>query len=99
MDNHDYIYNPKKILCGPGRQVLNVLGCCTVKLSYKQHRVGRTVYMVNKLSNNLMGLPAIIAPNVLTQVNLVQSVDYSIAERLPDLFHGLGTMKDKYDSS
>ena len=91
------LYNPNKILCGPGRQVLNVLGCCTVKLSYKQHRVSQKVYVVHKLANNLLGLPAIIALNVLTQVNAVQSVDHPIADKFPDLFHGLGTMKDEYE--
>ena len=53
--------------------------------------------MVHKLANNLLGLPAIIALNVLTQVNTVQSVDHPIAKRFPDLFHGLGTMKDEYE--
>ena len=91
------LYNPNKILCGPGRQVLNVLGCCTVKLSYKQHRVSQKVYVVHKLANNLLGLPAIIALNVLTQVNAVQRVDHPIADKFPDLFHGLGTMKDEYE--
>ena len=38
------LYNPNKILCGPGRQVLNVLGCCMVTLSYKQHRVSQKVF-------------------------------------------------------
>ena len=91
------LYNPNKILCGPGRQVFNVLGCCTVKLSYKQYRVSQKVYVVHKLANNLFGLPTIIGLNVLTQVNAVQSVDHPIARRFPDLFHGLGTMKDEYE--
>ena len=84
--------NPNKVLCGPGSMVL---GCCAVNLSYKQHKVSQKVYVVHKLANNLPGLPAIIALNVLTQVNVVQSMDHPIADRFPELFHGLGTMKDE----
>ena len=95
----DYIKSKdnSSILCGPGRQVLNVLGCCMVTLSYKQHRVSQKVYEVHKLANNLLGLPAIIALKVLTQVNAVQIADHPIAKRFSDLFHGLGTMKDEYE--
>ena len=50
------------MFCGPGRQVL---GYCRVKLSYKQHRLSQKVYVVHKLANNLLGLPAIIALNIL----------------------------------
>ena len=47
--------NPNKVLCGPGRQTLTVLGCCTVNLSYEQHKVSQKVYVVHKLANNLLG--------------------------------------------
>ena len=89
--------NPTKVLCSPGRQVLDVLGCSTVKLSYKQRSIKQKVYVIRKLANNLLGLPAIIALNILTQVNAVHSMDNPIANKFPDLFHGMGTMKDEYE--
>ena len=43
------------------------------------------VYVIHNLSNNLMGLPAIVTLNILTQVNAVHRVDNLTATKL---FHG-----------
>ena len=88
---------PTKVLCGPGRQTLDVLGCCTVKISYKQQSIHQPVYVIRKLTNNLLGLPAITALNILTQVNAVHKVDNPVANNFPELFHGLGKVKEEYE--
>ena len=90
------LHRPKRVLCGPGRQTLDVRGCCTVKISHKHLNTIQTLYVIHNLNNNLLGLPAIIALNILTQVNTVCSTDNQIIKKLPTLFQGLRTIKDEY---
>ena len=89
------LHRPKRVLCGPGRQTLDVRGCCTVKISHKHLNTIQTVYVIHNINNNLLGLPAIIALNILTQVNTVCSTDNQIIKKFPTLFQGLGTIKDE----
>ena len=84
------------MLCGPGRQTLNVLGSCTVKISHKNLNTTLPVYVIHNLRKNLLGLPAFVALNILTQVNAVHRVDNPIAKWFPELFHGLGKTKGGY---
>ena len=72
-------------------------GCCTVKISYKQQSINQPVYVICKLTNNLLELPAIIALKILIQVNAVHKVDNTIANNFPELFHELGTVKEEYE--
>ena len=50
-----------KLLCDPDRSPLKVLGCTTVRLTYKHIFIKYCVYVIQHLSNNLLGLlPTII---------------------------------------
>ena len=73
-----------------------MLGCCTVKIPHKNLNTTQPVYMIHNLRNNLLGLPAIVALNILTQVNAVHRVDNPIAKQFPKLFHRLGKTKGEY---
>ena len=75
------------------RQTLDVLGCCTVEISHKNLNTIQPVYVIHNLRNNLLGLPAIVALNILTQVNAVHRVDNSIAKQFLELFYGLGKLR------
>ena len=90
------LHKPEKVLCGPGRQTLDALGCCTVEISHKNLKTIQPVYVIHNLRNNLLGLPA-IALTILTKVNAVHRVDNPIAKQFPELFHGLGKTKGEYE--
>ena len=69
------LWKPTKILCGPYKTALDVLGCATVQLSYKELSIKHHVYVIQCLSNNLLGLPAITTLNVLVKVDAIHSRD------------------------
>ena len=50
---------PSKVLCGPDRTPLNVLGQTRVTLTSKEKSCPQDVYVVQQLKHNLLGLPAI----------------------------------------
>ena len=83
-----------KRLCGPDRRPLAVMGEFPASLSYKDRSCTQSVYVVKKLQQNLLGLPAIWALNLLTQVDAVQK---SVPDQYPDLFTGLGTFPNSYE--
>ena len=45
----------------------------------------------------MLGLPAILALNILTKVDAVGDTTSSIPSQFPELFQGLGTMKAEYE--
>jgi len=55
------------------------------------------MYVVKTLNQNLLGLPAIMALNILTKLDNVESTTNSIPSQFPELFQGLGTMKAEYE--
>ena len=50
----------------------------------------QTVFVVEDLRNNLLGLPAIVALNLVAQVDIVTTPSSNIVDKIPDLFQGLG---------
>ena len=72
------------------------LGCATVQLSYKQLSIKHHIYVIQRLGNNLLGLPAITALNILVKVDAIHSRDNFILTKFSNLFQGLGTMHCEY---
>ena len=66
------LHKPSKQLCGPDRKPLNVIGELTVILSYKDKSCAQPVYVVKRLQQNFLGLPAIQALNLLTLVDTLE---------------------------
>ena len=93
---HPKLQRPGKILCGPSKQPLDVLGHITVQLTYKQCSIRHNVYIVQSLNQNLLGLPAILALNILSRLDNLSTTS-TIPSQFPDLFQGLGTMKTEYE--
>ena len=87
---------PTKLLRGPARQRLNVLGQFTATLAHQQNSAVQTVYVVQGLKTNLLGLPAITALNLLCRLGTVTCGTASIHKAFPTLFKGLGTLGDDY---
>ena len=75
------------LLCGPDQSCLKVLGETTITQSYQRRSSTQRVFVVNNLKNNLLGLPAIKALQLLSNVC---SIDNSIISQYPSLFTGLG---------
>ena len=85
---------PKVKLHGPDKTPLEVLGEFQATLSYKGRSCTQSIFVVNNLHHNLLGLPAIQALHILAQVD---SITTPIIEQYPHLFTGLGTFKgDSY---
>lgn len=91
------LLKPTKITCGPSGHSLDVLGCTTVHLRYKQNTIRHQMYIVKTLNQNLLGLPAITALNILIKVDALNDSTNSIPTQFPELFQGLGTMKAEYE--
>ena len=91
------LQKPTKILCGPDKSPLKVLGCATVQLTYKQTTIKHHVYVIQHLSNNLLGLPAITALNVLTKIDDIHNKENTILSKFQDLFQRLGKMPCEYE--
>ena len=60
------LQKPTKTLYGPDKSLLKVLACTTVRLTYRHISIKYCVYVIQHLSNNLLGLPAIMALNIYT---------------------------------
>lgn len=60
---------PNKILYGPSQQALKVLGQFTGTFSHKNNTITHQVFVVRKLVNNLLGLPAITSLKLAARVD------------------------------
>ena len=83
-----------KVLCGPNNQPLNVLGQAVVNLTSEGRSCKQPIYVIGDLKNDLLGLPAITALQLLTKVDSVQPGN--VQQSFPKLFQGLGTLKGDY---
>ena len=93
------LLKPTKIICGPSSQPLDVLGCTTVHLRYKQNTIRHQMCIVKTLNQNFLGLSAITALNILTKVDALNdsTSNINILTQFPELLQGLGTMKAEYE--
>ena len=91
------LQKPTKILCGPDKTPLEVLGCATVQLTYKKVSIKHCVYVIRRLSNNLLEFPAITALDILAKVDAIHSRENAILSKFSNLFQGLGKMPCEYE--
>ena len=82
-----------KILRGPNCTPLEVIGEVTMKLTYKGKSCNHRIFVIRNLQNNLLGLPAIKALEVIFGIN---AIEQNIPDKYPTLFSGLGTFKGEY---
>ena len=84
-------------LVGPARQKLEVLGPFSGILSTDRCTAKQTIYVVNNLRSNLLGLPVTLALDLVVRVAEVSEDYSSIAlKKCPKVFMGLETMKGEY---
>lgn len=71
-EKHGILQLPKIPLYGPGRQPLEVKGYFRGRLKVRDKHTEQDIYMVNKLTKPLLGLPAIKALTLVKRVHTVQ---------------------------
>jgi len=86
-----------KTLCGPDRKPLKVLGQTSATLSYSGKTCIHDIFVVDKLKNNLLGLPAIKDLNLLVMVNQMSSKYDEIINKFPSVFTGLGSLSGEFE--
>ena len=83
-----------RVLSGPSQQKLDVCGQFSGKLSNQFRSTQQEIYVILGLRKALLGRPAIEALQVVQKVNPIQI--NSIVKQFPELFQGLGRLKDNY---
>ena len=89
------LQKPTKILYGPARHTLDILGQFMTTLKHEQHTSLQPVFVIRGLKNNLLGLPAIIALQLICRASSIQTGD-DIQKHFPKVFAGLGTLGEPY---
>ena len=82
-----------KLLYGPSRQPLQVLGKFNGILIHKGIQAQQPVYVVKKLRRNLLGLPAI---TTLTLVARMDATEHNLQSEFPNVFKGLGNLGQEF---
>ena len=92
---------PSKVLCGPARKPLQVLGQCEIDLSYRERSIKQQLFMVAEFKSNLLGLPAIQALNLAARFDETADITPltapSIHKQFPKVFQGLGNFGEEYE--
>ena len=91
---------PEKTLYGPSQQQLEVMGQFPGSLTHNGLSVTQPVFVVKGLKTNLLGLPAIVALQLVTRMDsLDSSAEHQIIQiihQFPTVFKGLGTLGGEY---
>ena len=87
-----------KTLMGPCKHKLCCLGNFTAKLCVDEKVIRELIYVVKDLERPLLGRDAAQELKLINRVDTVSSDDYKtrMASKHPQLFTGLGHMKDSY---
>ena len=85
-----------KVLYGPSRQSLRVIGQFPGELRYKEHTYSETIFVVRGLKNDLLGLPALDALQLVKKVEAAYSSSIDVKRDFPKVFTGLGNFGEPY---
>ncbi len=84
-----------KVLYGPTSTALRTLGQFPNTLSVTNKTSEETIFVVQGLKTNLLGLPAITSLQLVHRIQAT-SVGITIQDRFPKVFQGLGNLGDPY---
>jgi hypothetical protein len=84
-----------KLLCGPNRAHLDVLGRFDAQLKWRDHLTTHTVYVVRDIHQPLLGRDAIDALGMAICLNTLNS-NNDPRQQYAGLFTGLGCMEGEY---
>jgi transposase InsO family protein len=84
-----------KLLCGPNRAQLDVLGRFDAQLQWRDRRTKHTIYVVRDIHQPLLGRDAIDTLGMAVCLNALSSSN-DPRQQYADLFTGLGCMEGEY---
>ena len=87
---HQELTKPTKILFGPSRRPLQVLGQFEGKLKHKSTTATRRIYVVKGVKTDLLSLPAI-----RVDTNTTEEEADIIKKKFPKIFTGLGNLGEE----
>ena len=91
---------PTKTLKGPNQKPLDVVGSFTCHLQKGDRRIEDRVYVVKDVSQPLLGRPAIERLGLLSRIESITTdstgQEARIVSQYPDIFNGLGTLREEY---
>ena len=85
-----------KILYGPACQSLTVLGQFHGQLKAQNRTHQETISVVRGLRNNLLGLPALTALQLVQKLDTMYTSLADVKKAYPTVFTGLGNFRDPY---
>jgi len=90
------LQKPTKSLRGPDNQPLNVIGQFEGIISHKCKSSKQHIFVVDHLRVNLVGLPSIVALNLVARIDTITDYTAMVEENFPSVFKGLGSFGDSY---
>ncbi|XDV37818.1 hypothetical protein PO909_007359 [Leuciscus waleckii] len=84
----------RKVLMGPGKNVLDVKGVFSTTISKNEKNIEEDIYVVKNLFTPLLGRHAIEKLNLITRLDNITECQWQ--EKYPELFIGLGELKEEY---
>ena len=88
---------PERILSGPSRKPLKVIGQFQGHLVHRAKQTSQAVFVVEGLKTNRLGLPTITL-NLAVRVDSITNIpEQDIPKQFPSLFQGLGNLGEEYD--
>ena len=93
------LHKPSKMLYGPSRRPLGILGQFSGKLTYTKQSSMQDIFVVKGLIRNLLELPAITALNLAARVDATCDYQPMIRVEFPEVFSGLGNLGEPYEIS
>lgn len=90
------LQQPAKVLYGPERTRIDIMGMFTAKLSHKEFVVDTDVYVARSIATPLLSRDAINKLHLLGKIDSVSTYKDTIKAAYPSLFTGLGCMPGEY---
>ena len=89
------LQKPSQALYGPPSTALRTLGPFTSTLLVNNKASNETIFVVQGLKNNLLGLPALASLQLVHRIQAT-SVGTTVPDRFPKVFQGLANLGDPY---
>ncbi|KAK3568444.1 hypothetical protein QTP86_007296 [Hemibagrus guttatus] len=84
----------RKTLMGPGKHVLDVRGVFSTSISRNDKKIEEDIYVVKNLFTPLLGRHAIEKLSLIARLDNIMECQW--LEKFPELFTGLGELKEEY---